>query len=106
MARKRKAYSPSFKASVALAAVKGDRTVSALAGHFDVHPTLVQLRKKQLRSGAEAVFTPDHRAADAGAGAKQAELDEQLGRAQMELAWLRKSLPLRLTRGVRRTTWR
>lgn len=92
MGRKRKAYSPAFKASVALAAVKGDRTVSALAGHFDVHPTLVQLWKKQLLTGAEAVFTPGQRLADPQAEAKQAELYEQLGRAQMELAWLKKKV--------------
>lgn len=92
MARKRKAYAPPFKAAVALAAVKGDRTVAELAGHFGVHPTLIQAWKKQLLGGAAAVFTPGHPVADPAAEAKQAELYEQLGRLQMELAWLKKKV--------------
>ena len=92
MARKRKAYSASFKAGVALAALRGDRTISALASHFDVHATLIQMWKKQLMAGAELVFTPGHHIADPNVEAKQAELYEQLGRAQMELAWLKKKV--------------
>ena len=41
MAGKRKIHTPPFKAKVALAALKGDRTVNELAGQFDVHPTLI-----------------------------------------------------------------
>lgn len=92
MARKRKAYTAVFKATVALAAVKGDRTISELASHFGVHATLIQNWKKQLVSGAELVFTPGHQILDGNAEAKQAELYEQLGRAQMELAWLKKKV--------------
>ena len=92
MARKRKIHGAAFKATVALAAVKGDRTVAQLASHFDVHATLVQAWKKQLVAGAELVFTPGHQIADPAAEAKQAELYEQLGRAQMELAWLKKKV--------------
>jgi putative transposase len=85
-------YGATFKATVALAAVKGDRTVAQLAGHFDVHATLIQGWKKQLLAGAELVFTPGHQIADPSAEAKQAELYEQLGRLQMELAWLKKKV--------------
>ena len=92
MGRKRKAYGPPFKAAVALAAVKGDRTVAQLASHFDVHATLIQAWKKQLVGGAELVFTPGRQIADPNAEAKQAELYEQLGRLQMELAWLKKKV--------------
>ncbi|MDR0609357.1 MAG: IS3 family transposase, partial [Planctomycetaceae bacterium] len=41
MSRKRLVYSSSFKAKVALAAVKQDRTISELASHFKIHPQLV-----------------------------------------------------------------
>ena len=92
MARKRKVYGPPFKASVALAAVRGDRTVAELASHFGVHTSLAQAWKKQLVAGAEVVFAAGPRVADPAAEAKQAELYEQLGRAQMELAWLKKKL--------------
>jgi transposase len=51
MSGKRKSHSPTFKAQVALAALKGDRTVNELAGHFGVHPTLIHGWKKQLLAG-------------------------------------------------------
>jgi putative transposase len=57
MAGKRKIHTPPFKAKVALAAVRGDRTVNELAGQFDVHPTLIHAWKKQLTTGAEAIFS-------------------------------------------------
>ena len=41
MAGKRKTHTAAFKAQVALAAVKGDRTVNELSAHFGVHPTLI-----------------------------------------------------------------
>ena len=56
MAGKRKVHTAAFKAQVALAALKGDKTVNELAGHYGVHPTLIHGWKKQLLAGAEAVF--------------------------------------------------
>ncbi len=40
MSRKRRQYSSDFKAKVALAALKGDQTISELAARFEVHPPL------------------------------------------------------------------
>ena len=90
MAGKRKLHSAAFKAQVALAALKGDRTVNELAGQFDVHPTLIHAWKKQLLAGAEEVFSGPAKAASADAEARQAELFEQIGRLKMELEWLKK----------------
>jgi len=56
MAGKRKSHSAAFKAQVALAAVKGDKTINELASHYGVHPTLIHAWKKQLLAGAETVF--------------------------------------------------
>ena len=56
MAGKRKSHSAAFKAQVALAALKGDRTINELATHYSVHPTLIHGWKKQLLGSAEAVF--------------------------------------------------
>jgi transposase-like protein len=56
MAAKRKIHKAGFKAQVALAAHKGDRTVNELAGHYGVHPTLIHGWKKQLVTGAESIF--------------------------------------------------
>jgi transposase len=93
MARKRHHYPPPFKAQVALAALKGDRTANELAGHLGMHPTLVGGWKKQLLAGAGALFSNGTKAAsaEAEAEAQKAELFEQIGRLPMELAWLKKS---------------
>jgi transposase len=49
-------HTPAFKAKVALAAVKGDRTVAQLAEHFDVHPNQTTAWKAQLEDRASEVF--------------------------------------------------
>ena len=90
MAGKRKQHTAAFKAQVALAALKGDRTVNELAGHYGVHPTLIHGWKKQLLGGAEAVFANGTRADTTDHEARQAELFEQIGRLKMELEWLKK----------------
>ena len=90
MAGKRKHHTAAFKAQVALAAVRGDRTVNELAGQFGVHPTLIHAWKKQLLAGAEVVFANGVMIDTAGAEARQAELLEQIGRLKMELEWVKK----------------
>ncbi|MDH2349040.1 IS3 family transposase [Bradyrhizobium sp. SSUT77] len=54
--RPRRNHSPAFKAKVALAAVKGDRTIAQLAEHFDVHPNQITAWKSQLEGSASDVF--------------------------------------------------
>jgi putative transposase len=56
--RPRRNHTPAFKAKVALAAIKGDRTVAQLAEQFDVHPNQVTSWKAQLEGGAADVFGP------------------------------------------------
>ena len=91
MASKRKVHTAAFKAQVALAAHKGDRTVNELAGHYGVHPTLIHGWKKHLVSGAQELFASPAKAASADAEARQAELYEQIGRLKMELEWMKKN---------------
>ncbi|MGA8625895.1 MAG: IS3 family transposase [Pseudolabrys sp.] len=56
--RPRRNHSPAFKAKVALAAVKGDRTIAQLAEHFDVHPNQIATWKSQLEASASEIFGP------------------------------------------------
>jgi transposase-like protein len=56
--RPRRNHPAAFKAKVALAAVKGDRTIAQLAGHFDVHPNQITTWKSQLEGNASEVFGP------------------------------------------------
>ena len=54
--RPRRNHTPAFKAKVALAAIKGELTISQLAEHFDVHPNQITTWKTQLLEGASDVF--------------------------------------------------
>jgi transposase len=90
MAGKRKTHTAAFKAQVALAAVKSDRTVNELASQFGVHPTLIHGWKKQLLSGTEEVFANGSKGASGDGELLQAQLYEQIGRLKMELEWVKK----------------
>lgn len=94
MPRKKKtSRSAEFKAKVALAAVQEQQTVQQLATLFAVHPTQIQLWKKQLLLGAVGVFQSGERLPDTAAQqAREAELFEQIGRLNMELDWLKKKV--------------
>lgn len=54
--RTRRTHSPAFKAKVALAAVKGEKTLAELAQQFDVHANQITSWKAQLVGGAAEVF--------------------------------------------------
>ncbi|MBA0089104.1 MAG: IS3 family transposase, partial [Acidobacteria bacterium Pan2503] len=54
--RPRRNHLPAFKAKVALAAIKGDRTIAQLAEHFDVHPNQITAWKSQLEASASEIF--------------------------------------------------
>ena len=56
MSRSRRNHTPSFKAKVALAAIKGDQTVAELAKRFDIHPNSIVQWKTQLLERAAEVF--------------------------------------------------
>ena len=67
--RSRRTHSAAFKAKVALAAVKGDKTLAELAQQFDVHPNQITTWKNPLLDGAAGVFGQDN------AGAADAPVD-------------------------------
>jgi len=54
--RNRQTHSPAFKAKVALAALKGDKTLAELAQQFDDHPNQITDWKKQLQERVADVF--------------------------------------------------
>ncbi len=56
MSRKRRNHSPEFKAKVALAAIKGDETLSELAQRFGINANLIVKWKKQLLEQSSEVF--------------------------------------------------
>jgi transposase-like protein len=92
MGRKRKSHTAAFKAQVAVAAVKGDKTIAELAGLHGVHPTLIHAWKKHLLGGAEGLFDAGGKATSRTDEELQSKLYEEIGRLQAELTWLKKKL--------------
>lgn len=89
--RKRRNHSTAFKAKVALAAVRGDRTLTELAEQFDVHPNQIQDWKKKLLRGAEEVFG-EGSTSSASKELEAEKLHAKIGRLTMENDFLAKAL--------------
>ncbi len=89
MARKRRNFSAAFKAKVALAAARGDRTTAELASKYGVHSSQITAWKKQLLAGVPELFA-DRRSRPDEASADEESLYEQIGRLKMEVEWLKK----------------
>ena len=90
MSKNRRNHSSTFKAKVALAAIKGDKTMSELSSFYVLHPAQIQKWKKQLLEGSKDVF---------GASEKERrhydsevkELHAKIGQLTMERDFLSKA---------------
>jgi putative transposase len=93
MSRKRRRFGSSFKAKVAIEAVKEIRTISELAKKHKLHATQINLWKKQLLDGAESVFDGDGKEPNpSNDEPNPSELYEQIGRLKVQLEWLKKKV--------------
>ena len=90
MSRKRRKFGESFKAKVALAAIRGDKTTAELASKFGVHTNQVSSWKKQLLERAAELFADGRTGRKDESTANEEELYEQIGRLKMEVEWLKK----------------
>jgi putative transposase len=90
MKDKRQNHSAAFKAKVALAAAKGDKTLAELSSEFGVHPTQITQWKKQLLDSATAIFSRGRQREKQSQEALTSELYQQIGQLKVELDWLKK----------------
>jgi len=91
MSQKRRNHSPDFKAKVALAAIKGDQTLSEIASRFAINANLVVKWKKQLLEQSAEVFS----SAKGLAPDRESEiksLQAKIGEITMENDFLSKAL--------------
>ena len=93
MSKKRTQYPPEFKAKVALGALRNEQTMSELAAHYGVHPTVINQWKKGLVEGASEIFGKGHKKHQQ-AEAEVDELYRQIGRLKVERDFLSKKLSL------------
>ena len=90
MSKKRRNHSAIFKAKVALDAIKGEKTLSALATQYELHPTQIQQWKKQLLEGSKDVFgASEKKRKDFDSEVK--ELHAKIGQLTMERDFLSKA---------------
>jgi transposase-like protein len=87
----RKKYSASFKAQVALEAVKNDATIAELSKKYDVHPTQIQVWKNELISRSESLFLKSSQREE-GNESRLAELERKIGQLTVENDFLKKGL--------------
>ena len=87
-AKKRKQYTADFKAKVALAASKGDKTANQLASEYSVGPTQISQWKSTLLNQSSQLFERTQVPIDQEQ--LTAPLYQEIGRLKMELTWLQK----------------
>jgi transposase-like protein len=90
MVSKRKRIDSALKAKVALAAVKGNKTVNEIAQEFGVHPTQVGLWKKALLENAGQLFDVKRGSKATDPQSDPERLYAKIGQLNMELEWLKK----------------
>jgi transposase-like protein len=90
--RTRQRHSAEFKARVALAALREDKTQSQLASEHGVHPLQISAWKEQAVQALPAVLGLKPQRDAEAVQTRERELYEQIGRLEMENTWLKKKL--------------
>jgi transposase-like protein len=86
----RKRYDGSFKARVALEAIRGDRTVAEIAAAYGVHPNQISKWKRQALNELPKIFSGRYEKTEAQGKELTDQLYQQIGRLKVELDWLKK----------------
>ena len=90
MNKLRTSYSPVFKAKIALEAIKDQKSVSELAGQYQVHSSQIRSWKAIANEGVTDLFTNKRHREDRDKEELIEELYRQIGQLKVELDWLKK----------------
>jgi transposase-like protein len=88
--RKRRQFSPEYKAKAALEAIKGQRTLNEIAGDLEIHPIQLGAWKRVAMEGLPEVFAGTRAKANGDGEALVSALYQEIGQLKMELDWLKK----------------
>ena len=86
----RRRHSASFKAKVALEAIKEEKTISQLASEYEVHPNQIRQWKTRLVKEASDIFSTRREKEARNQEELESELYRQIGQLKVELDWLKK----------------
>lgn len=92
----RKQHHADFKAKVAVAAIRGDKTMAELASQYGLHPNQIVQWKKQALDALPQIFSDRRMKPDREREQHEAELYQQIGQLKVELDWLKKNLACEL----------
>jgi transposase len=92
MKENRRKHSPSFKAGVALEALKGEETIAELANRFEVHPCQIRRWKNTLTERAASIFSGDGDQKKEDDASLVAQLYQQIGQLKVERYFLESAL--------------
>lgn len=92
MKKERRKFNASFKAKVALEAVKEVSTIQELASKYQIHPTQIAAWKREFLEKAELVFSKDLPASKEEENPKEKELYSKIGELQVQVDFLKKVL--------------
>lgn len=88
MRRPRRNHTAAFKAKVAIAALRGDKTMAELAEKFDVHANQITQWKTQLLDGALGVFMSPAEKREETAGPSMTDMQAKIGQQALEIDFL------------------
>lgn len=92
MSTRRKTFSPSFKAKVAIEAIKEEMTLAELSAKYEVHANVIRSWKKQFLENAESIFVDKRKKKSSNSVDGPDQLYKQIGQMKVENDWLKKKL--------------
>jgi len=92
MSSLRKVFTPKVKVTVALEAIKEQKTMAEISSTYGVHPTQIGKWKHQVMTGLEQIFAKDQGRQSPEKSELNEELYRDLGQKEHEINWLKKKI--------------